>query len=69
MTHDPIDRLLLAVLALESGAVAAVFLLGGVEYAYQRIGISAQAMLGLIFAELAGSAVNIPIKRLPAEPA
>jgi uncharacterized membrane protein len=48
--------------------VVAVFSSEESSTPYQRIGISAQAMFALIFAELAGSAVNIPITRLPAEP-
>jgi len=55
---------LMLVLGLIYAAWLGVFLLGGLQYAYQRIGIPAGAMFGLMFAELAGSGINIPIKRL-----
>ena len=60
----PPDLLLLLGLAVVAALVWGIFLLGGIEYAYRRIGIPEGAMFGLIFAELAGSAINIPVKRL-----
>jgi uncharacterized membrane protein len=58
----PPPLLLLLSLATAAALLWGFFLLGGIEYAYQRIGIPEGAMFGLIFAELAGSAINIPIK-------
>ena len=60
----PPALLLLLGLAVVAALVWGIFLLGGIEYAYRRIGIPEGAMFGLIFAELAGSAINIPVKRL-----
>jgi uncharacterized membrane protein len=69
-SNSPAPTLLLLLLGL--GVVAAllwaVFLIGGIEYAYSRIGIPEGVMLGLIVAELVGSGINIPIKRLHGEP-
>ncbi|MGZ6563997.1 MAG: DUF1614 domain-containing protein [Solirubrobacteraceae bacterium] len=63
----PPALLLLLSLAVIAALLWGLFLLGGIEYAYHRIGIPEGAMFGLIFAELAGSAINIPIKRLHGE--
>ena len=60
----PPALLLLLGLAVAAALLWGIFLLGGIEYAYRRIGIPEGAMFGLIFAELAGSAINIPVKRL-----
>lgn len=63
-SNPPPAALLLATLAGVAGLVWAIFLLNGIEYAYRRIGIPEGAMFGLVFSELAGSGINIPITRL-----
>jgi uncharacterized membrane protein len=62
--RNPAGLLLVLVLALLAGLLWVFFLAGGIEYAYRRIGIPQGAMLGIIFGELAGSGVNIPITQL-----
>jgi uncharacterized membrane protein len=66
VNRHPLGMLLVLTLALVLGVLWATFLLGGIEYAYHRIGVPEGAMFGLVFASLAGGAVNIPIARLPA---
>jgi uncharacterized membrane protein len=55
-------------LGLFAGFVWAWFLLGGLAYAYRRIGIPQGAMFGIMFASLAGSAVNLPVGRIHGKP-
>jgi uncharacterized membrane protein len=67
VNRTPFGVLLVLTLAVLAGLVWAIFLVGGIEYAYQRIGIPQGAMFGLLFGELAGSGINIPIARLHGE--
>jgi uncharacterized membrane protein len=69
VNRHPLGIALVLALAALAALLFAVFLVGGVEYAYQRIGIPRGAMFALIFGELAGGAVNIPIARLHSQPA
>jgi uncharacterized membrane protein len=62
---NPFGLLLLFTGLLMLGALWALFLVGGIDYAYKRIGIPEGAMFGVVFGSLAGSAINIPIARLP----
>jgi len=62
--RNPLGSLLVLTLLLMSGVLWALFLVGGIDYAYQRIGIPEGAMFGVMFGSLAGSAINIPIARL-----
>jgi uncharacterized membrane protein len=66
LNRHPLGFLLVLALALVVGLVWATFLVGGIEYAYRRIGIPQGAMFGVVFGSLAGGAINIPIARLPA---
>lgn len=66
MNRHPLGTLLLVALAVAAALVWAVFAVGGIEYAYHRIGIPEGAMFGLVFGSLAGGAINIPIAQLPA---
>jgi len=66
VNRHPLGLLLVLCLALVTGVLWALFLLGGIEYAYHRIGVPEGALFGLVFASLAGGAINIPIARLPA---
>ncbi len=65
MNKHPLGTLLLLVLALSAGVIWTLFLVGGIEYAYQRIGVPEGALFGVVFGSLAGGAINIPIARLP----
>jgi uncharacterized membrane protein len=56
--------LLLVTGLLMLGGLWALFLVGGIDYVYQRIGIPEGAMFAVVFGSLAGSAINIPIARL-----
>jgi uncharacterized membrane protein len=69
MNQHPLGMLLVLMLALAAGLLWAVFLVGGIEYAYHRIGVSEGAMFGVVFGSLLGGAINIPIARLPARSA
>ena len=51
----PPALLLLLGLAVVAALVWGIFLLGGIEYAYRRIGIPEGAMFGPVFAELAAA--------------
>ena len=64
MSRNPFASLLSLTLVLILGLLWAGFLLGGIEYAYRRIGIPEGAMFGLLLATLVGSQINIPIARL-----
>jgi uncharacterized membrane protein len=64
----PFGCLLLAILGLVAGVLWATFLLGGIEYAYNRIGIPRDAMFAVILGELIGSGINIPVTRLHDQP-
>ena len=68
-THDrdPLGWLVVLTLAAFTGLIWAWFLVGGLEYAYRRIGIPEGAMFGVVFGSLAGSAVNIPVGRVRAK--
>jgi uncharacterized membrane protein len=66
--HDPLGWMLVLTLAAFAGLTLAWFLVGGLEYAYQRIGIPEGAMFGVVFGSLAGSAINIPIGRVRGKP-
>jgi uncharacterized membrane protein len=67
VNRHPLGWLLVLALALAAGLLWAMFLVGGIEYAYHRIGIPQGAMFGVVFGSLAGGAINIPLARLPAE--
>lgn len=66
------DRNPLWVLMVTLGMFAlfvwAWFLLGGLEYAYRRIGIPQGAMFGIMLGSLAGSAINLPVGRVHGKP-
>jgi uncharacterized membrane protein len=42
--------------------------IGLISYAYERIGVSAQAIFPLLLLSLLGSAINIPISEVPGGP-
>lgn len=65
--RDPFWMVIVPLVALY-GLIVGWFLVGGLEYAYRRIGIPEGAMFGVVFGSLAGSAVNIPIARLHGKP-
>lgn len=54
-------------LLLLSLVVAGLVQVGVLVYAYQRIGIGPAWLLGLLALSLLGSAVNLPVARLPAQ--
>jgi uncharacterized membrane protein len=58
--------LIVLTLAIATGLILALFLVGGIEYAYERIGVPESALFGVMLGSLAGGAINIPIARLPA---
>lgn len=60
--------MLVLTMAAFGGLVWAWFLLGGLEYAYRRIGIPQGAMFGIMVGSLAGSAINIPVGRVHGKP-
>ena len=47
--------------------LVAVFEIGAIQYAYEKIGIHRRYVFGLLLLTLLGSYVNIPIAKLPAE--
>ncbi|MBV8217525.1 MAG: DUF1614 domain-containing protein [Solirubrobacterales bacterium] len=61
---NPAGTLIVFTGLLMLGALWALFLVGGIDYAYRRIGIPEGAMFGVVFGSLAGSGINIPIARL-----
>jgi uncharacterized membrane protein len=61
---NPFGWLLAFTGLLMLGGLWALFLVGGIDYAYKRIGIPEGAMFGVVFGSLAGSGINIPIARL-----
>ena len=63
--HPPLFLLLL-VLVLGLVLTVARFVLVG--YAYQRLGLKRGTAIAILLASLAGSAVNIPVTRMPAHP-
>jgi uncharacterized membrane protein len=69
-THDrdPLGWLLVLTLGAFAGLIWAWFLVGGLEYAYRRIGIPEGAMFGVMLGSLAGSAVNVPLGRVTGKP-
>ncbi len=48
--------------------LVAVFEIGAIQYAYEKIGIHRRYVFGLLLLSLLGSYVNIPVAELPAEP-
>jgi uncharacterized membrane protein len=42
--------------------------IGLISYAYERIGVSAQAIFPLLLLSLLGNAINIPIREVPSGP-
>ena len=61
---NPVGMLIVFAGLLMLGALWALFLVGGIDYVYKRIGIPEGAMFGVVFGSLAGSGINIPIARL-----
>jgi uncharacterized membrane protein len=68
--HRPPIAPLLMLLWLGGGLLAllVVFAVEATEYAYRQIGVSATAVFAVMFASLVGSAINIPVARLRAQP-
>jgi uncharacterized membrane protein len=62
--RHPIGPGPLIALALLVAALWVVFLLDAIGYAYARIGIGRDALLGLVAASLVGGMINIPVARL-----
>jgi uncharacterized membrane protein len=69
MNRHPLGMLLVLTLALLAAVLWALFLVGGIEYAYHRIGVPEGALFGVVLGSLLGGAINIPIARLPARSA
>jgi uncharacterized membrane protein len=63
-TPNPVGMLIVFTGLLMLGALWALFLVGGIDYVYKRIGIPEGAMFAVVFGSLAGSGINIPIARL-----
>jgi uncharacterized membrane protein len=62
--RHPIGPGLLVALVLAAVVLWGIFLLDAIGYAYARIGISRDALFGLVVASLLGGMLNIPIARL-----
>jgi uncharacterized membrane protein len=63
----PVGSAFLPVLVLLSLVLVGLVQAGVFVYAYQRIGISPAWLLGLLALTVLGSAVNLPVARLPAQ--
>jgi uncharacterized membrane protein len=65
--RHPLGLLLVLGLAALLAVLVALFLVGAIEYAYHRIGVSQGALFALVLASLLGGVINIPVARLHGE--
>lgn len=63
----PLAAPFLAAFFLFTALLIGLLQLGAIEYAYEKIGVGPQYVLGLLVLSLLGSYVNIPVVRLPSE--
>src|SRR5881296_3247492 len=63
----PLAWPLLLIFAVVIAVLIAIFEIGAIGYAYERIGIGRRYVFGLLLLSLLGSYVNIPLAELPAE--
>ena len=62
--HPPLFTVLFFLIL---GLVFALLRFGIISYVYERLGLSSEAALWFLVAALLGSAINIPVARLPAQ--
>lgn len=68
MFHAPFFILILFLFFFLLGGLFAFIQVGVIGYAFQKIGISPEYLIGLLVVSLFGSFVNLPVKRIPGEP-
>lgn len=68
MFHAPFFLLVLFLFFFLLGGLFAFIQVGLIGYAFQKIGIAPEHLLGILMITIFGSFINLPIKRIPGEP-